>query len=581
MPDGRRAELPGFGRRFLAGEETMTSIGPGEIGGKATGLDLVRRAVLADLPSSFQEFFTVDVPRLVVLTTAVFDAFVTQNKLLDLPWDDMRDDRIAHAFQQADLPAHWLGDLRSLVEHVHQPLAVRSSSLLEDALEHPFAGVYATKMIPNNQQDPNRRFQLLVQAVKFVYASTFFREARAYQRSVGVKVGEEKMAVIVQEIVGARHDDRYYPHISGVARSWNAYPTGRSCPEEGVVNLALGLGKQIVDGGLSWIYSPAWPDAPPPDAGPTDRLRNSQTRFWAVNMGQPPLPDPTREAEYLVDADLGVAEHDGVLDHLASTFDPGSDRLRPGLTGGGPRLLDFSPILQYDVLPLNALVRELLARGEVAADGPVEIEFAVTLARSGSPARFGFLQMRPMRVVEEAVSITDDDLADPRALLVATRVLGNGQRDDIADVVYLRPEVFEARHTPAIACELEAFDRRLAEEERPYLLIGFGRWGSSDPWLGVPVSWSQIGAARVIVEATLPDMEPELSQGSHFFHNLISFRVLYLSIWHRAGQRIAWERLDALPALHETDFVRHVRLARPLDVRVDGRHGRGVVILHE
>ena len=189
--------------------------------------------------------------------------------------------------------------------------------------------------------------------------------------------------------------------------------------------------------------------------------------------------------------------------------------------------------------------------------------------------------MRPMRIVEEAVSISDDDLADPRALLVATRVLGNGHRHDVADVVYLRPEVFEARHTPAIATELEAFDRRLAEEGRPYLLIGFGRWGSSDPWLGVPVAWAQIGAARVIVEATLPGMEPELSQGSHFFHNLISFRVLYLSIWHRAEQRIAWERLDVLPALHETEFVRHVRLARPLDVRVDGRHGRGVVILHD
>ncbi len=581
MTDDRGAQLPRFGREFLAGEETMTGIGSGAIGGKASGLDLVRRRVLADLPASWGQSFTIDVPRLVVLTTEVFDAFVAQNKLLDLHWEELRDDRIALAFQQADLPAHWLGDLRSLVEHVHQPLAVRSSSLLEDALDHPFAGVYATKMIPNNQQDPNRRFQLLVQAVKFVYASTFFREARAYQRSVGVQPGEEKMAVIVQEIVGERREDRYYPQISGVARSWNAYPTGRSSPEEGVVNLALGLGKQIVDGGLSWIYSPAWPDAPPPDAGPSDRLRNSQNRFWAVNMGQPPLPDPIRETEYLVDADLGVAERDGVLDHLVSTFEAGSDRLRPGLVGGGPRLLDFSPILQYDVLPLNGLLRELLARGEAAADGPVEIEFAVTLGTGGGPARFGFLQMRPMRIVEEAVSISDDDLADPRALLVATRVLGNGQRDDVADVVYLRPEVFEARHTPAIAQELEAFDRRLAEAGRPYLLIGFGRWGSSDPWLGVPVAWAQIGAARVIVEATLPGMEPELSQGSHFFHNLISFRVLYLSIWHRAGQRIAWERLDALPALHETPFVRHVRLARPLDVRVDGRHGRGVVILHE
>lgn len=559
----------------------MTRVGPGAIGGKAAGLDLVRREVLADLPPSCTDSFVIDVPRLVVLTTDVFDAFVAQNDLLSLPYADMRDDRIAHAFQQADLPPRWIGDLLALVTHVHQPLAVRSSSLLEDALEHPFAGVYATKMIPNNQQDPDRRFQLLVQAIKFVYASTFFREARAYQRSVGVAVGEEKMAVVVQEVVGGRFGDRFYPHVSGVARSWNAYPTGRATPEEGVVNLALGLGKQIVDGGLSWIYCPAWPSAPPPDAGPADRLRNSQPRFWAVNMGTPPLPDPIRETEYLSEADLATAERDGVLDALVSTYEPGSDRLRPGLQPGGPRLLDFAPILQYDVVPLNDLLRELLARGQRAAGGPVEIEFAVSLPGGGQRPRFGFLQMRPMRIVEEAVTVTDEDLADPRVLLAATRALGNGSRDDIADVVYLRPAAFAARLTPRIAAELETFDRRLADEGRPYLLIGFGRWGSSDPWLGVPVAWSQIGGARVIVETTLPDMEPELSQGSHFFHNLISFKVLYLSLWHRAGESVAWDRLDALPARHETELIRHVRLARPLDVRVDGRHGRGVVILHE
>jgi hypothetical protein len=574
------AELPRFGRRFLAGEETMTRIGRGALGGKAAGLVMVRREVLAGLPASFAESFTIDVPRLVVLTTDVFDAFLEQNDLRALPLEQMRDDRIAHAFQQAELPARWLGDLRSLVEHVHQPLAVRSSSLLEDALDHPFAGIYGTKMIPNNQQDPDRRFRLLAQAIKYVFASTFFRDARAYRRAIGVGEDAEKMAVIVQEVVGEPHGERYYPHFSGVARSWNSYPSGRARPEDGVVNLALGLGRQIVDGGLSWIYSPAWPSAPPPYASVADRARNTQHRFWAVNMGAPPLPDPIRETEFLVNPDLSAAEADGVLAHLVSTLDPRSDRLRPGTGLAGPRVLDFAPILEFGALPLNELVRELLGRGEAVAGGPVEIEFAVA-EPPGQPARFGFLQLRPMRVSEEDVTVTDDDLAAPGLLLAASRVLGNGRRDDLRDVVYLKPQTFETRYTPLIAAELEAFDRRLADEGRPYLLIGFGRWGTSDPWLGVPVAWPQISGARAIVETTLPDLEPEFSQGSHFFHNLISFRVLYLSRWHREGEAIAWEKLDAQPAQHETQWVRHVRFARPLEVRVDGRHGRGVVILHE
>ncbi len=571
-------ELPRFGRRFLTGEDTMTRIGDGAIGGKAAGLDLVRRNVLTALPADAYPQFAVDVPRLVVLATDVFDTFITQNDLLSLPVDDLRDDRIAHAFQQAQFPVPWLGDLRSLVEHVRQPLAVRSSSLLEDALDHPFAGVYATKMIPNNQQEADRRFLLLVQAVKFVWASTFFRDARAYLRTIGKEVGQEKMAVIVQEVVGLRHGERFYPEIAGVARSWNAYPTGRAEATDGVVTLALGLGRQIVDGGLAWSYAPTWPAAPPPFASPEDRSRNSQVRFWAVHMGVPPLPDPIHESEYLVEADLATAEDDGVLTHLVSTLDASSGRLRPGPGVAGPRVLDFAPILQYDALPLNDLVQDLLKQGADAAGGPVEFEFAAT-DLDATPARFGFLQMRPLRVLEEQVTVDESEMKGPGTLLSSHRVLGNGERHDITDIVYLRPEMFQARFTPHIASELEHFNRRLVEAQRPYMLIGFGRWGSSDPWLGVPVVWPQIGGARVIVEATLPDMEPDFSQGSHFFHNLMSFRVLYLSVWHRAEDRIDWERLDVLPAQFESKFIRHVRLSRPLDVRIDGRDGRGVVIL--
>jgi hypothetical protein len=298
-------------------------------------------------------------------------------------------------------------------------------------------------------------------------------------------------------------------------------------------------------------------------------------------MGTPPPPDPVRETELLVQSDLARAESNGALDHLVSTFDPASNRLRCGLLPGGARVLDFSPILDAGVLPLNEAVKQLLRLAKESLGADVEIEFALTFGQGGEPARLGLLQARPMQVAVGEVTVGQDELDGPGVLLASEIVLGHGARTDLQDVVYVKPAVFEARHTPRIAAELERINVALQAERRPYLLIGFGRWGSSDPWLGVPVGWAQIGAARVIVEATLPDMEPELSQGSHFFHNLISFRVLYLSIWHRAGQRIAWERLDALPARHETEFVRHVRLARPLDVRVDGRHGRGVVILHE
>jgi len=582
MSESRNGELPPFGRQFLEGQETLTRLGTGALGGKASGLVQVRREVIASAAAADGPFrdFAVDVPRLVVLTTEIFDTFVEHNDLRSLPVDEMRDDRIAHAFQQAELPPRWLGDLRSLVQHVHQPLAVRSSSLLEDALKHPFAGVYGTKMIPNNQQSPDERFRLLVQAIKFVLATTFFRAARDYQRASGHAPEDEKMAVIVQEIVGQRHGDRFYPHVSGVARSWNAYPAGRARPEDGVVSLALGLGKQVVDGEAAWTYSPAWPRIGPPAAGPADLLQIGQNRFWAVGMGRPPLPDPIRETEYLVHPDLTTAEQDGVLTHLVSTFDGASNRLRPGPVGPGPRLLDFAPILQYDAMPLNDLVKRLLAAGEEAADGPVEIEFALTVEPEGRPPRFGFLQMRPMRVATEQVEVTEDALSGPDVLVASTSVLGNGRRTDIADVVYVRPQTFESRLTPRIAAELTTFNRDLLNAGRPYVLIGFGRWGSSDPWLGVPVEWGQISGARVIVEATLEGMEPELSQGSHFFHNLIGFEVLYLALRHRGPHAVAWDRLDGVPAERETELVRHVRLPRPLDVRVDGRNRRGVVIHH-
>jgi hypothetical protein len=578
-------ELPRFDRRFFEGRETFTTIGGGALGGKASGL-LAAREALADRPSSLHfDDLEISVPTLIVIGTDAFDLFLERNRLHDLVYAEDDDRQIAAALQRANLPAEIVGDLWALVRQVHTPLAVRSSSLLEDALAHPFAGVYATKMIPNNQHDPEARFHKLVEAVKFVYASTFFRAARAYVRMAGRKPEEEKMAVIVQEVVGHRHGPRFYPEVAGVARSWNFYPTGHAQPADGVLDLALGLGRTIVDGGRSWTCSPAHPRSVPPFNSVDHMIEQTQGEFWAVNMGPPPAYDPTAETEYLVQAGLAEAGTDGTLVHIASTYDPDSDRVVMGVVPRGPRIVDFAPMLRLAQWPVVEAVRGLLALFAERLGTPVEIEFALTFPDPSSagapedlPVRLGFLQVRPMLVSSQTVEIGEDELADPRAVVRSTHVMGNGTIEGLRDIVYVKPEGFEARHTPAIAAEVERLNQALVEEGRSCVLVGFGRWGSSDPWLGIPVEWAQIASARVIVEASLPAMNVDMSQGAHFFHNLLSFRVAYFSVPGLDTSGIDWEWLRGLPARRETDFVRHVETPAPLIVRVDGRRGRGVVL---
>ncbi len=354
---------------------------------------------------------------------------------------------------------------------------------------------------------------------------------------------------------------------------------GPSPSRQGVVSLALGLGKTIVDGGVCWSYCPAYPKAPPPFASAKQILEETQTRFWAVNMGPPPAYDPIAETEYLVEGGLADAEYDGTLDKMVSTYDPSRDRLVPGLAGSGPKALDFSPLLTLGIFPLNGMIQELMRVCEEALGAEVELELAMLLPDSwDGQARLGFLQVRPMVAPEKAVEIFAEDLSSPRAVVASLRAMGNGRVEGIRDVVYTRPESFDAKYTRTMALEIERINRTLAREERPYLLVGLGRWGSSDPWLGIPVTWSQVSGARVIVEATLPAMNVEPSQGSHFFHNLSSFQVSYFTVEHGAeSARIDWGWLDRQDALEETEHLRHVRLDSPLRIRVDGRTGRGVV----
>ena len=571
--------VPPFARRFLDAPDRITAIAGGSPGGKARGLLLIRDLLTERFAAGAFPEFRVDVPTLTVLQTDAFDRFMALNGLWTVARSAPDDARIAVAFLAGSIPPELAGDLRALVEQVRSPLAVRSSSLLEDALAHPFAGVYATKMIPNDEPDADSRFRRLTEAIKLVYASTFFSAARRYRDAAGCGQDDEKMAVIVQEVVGRRHGTRFYPDVSGVARSYSFYRSGGARPEDGFACLALGLGQTIVDGGLVWSYSPAAPRATPPFASPRELLNQTQTTFWAVSMGGTPRYDPAAETEFLVRPDLATAEADGTLRLVASSYDAASDRLHVGLRGRGPRAITFAPLLVLDELPLNRLIRELLAVSAAALDAPVEIEFAVTIAHEADPpARLGFLQVRPMAVVSQPVTIEAGEMNDPRRLLVSEAVMGHGVNDRLVDIVFVRPEAFDAGHTRAIAADIAEMNRRLVDEGRPYLLIGFGRWGSSDPWLGIPVDWSSIAGARSIVETGIAGMTVEPSQGSHFFHNLSSFGVTYFTVRPGIDPPIDWSWLAAQTVVDETASVRHVRTSAPLLVKVDGRSGHGVIL---
>lgn len=573
----RGSEVPRFDRDFFASGVFLTRIGDGELGGKGKGLLRAHDHLVGPVAAGRFGPYEVRIPRTIVLATGVFDSFVVRNGLDTLAREEAPDPVVARAFLDAALPTEILGDLRALVGGLRVPLAVRSSSLLEDSLARPFAGVYETKMTPNDQADPDERFRRFVEAVKLVYASTYFQAARIYARAVGRSAADEKMAVVIQEIVGSRRGARFYPMISGVGRSYDFYASGSGKPEDGAMSLALGLGRTIVDGGACWTYSPARPKAPSPYGSVQDLLRQSQNRFWAVRMGKPPVYDPLDAAEYLVAADLGEAELDGVLDDLASTYDSASDRLVPGTGRPGPRVLDFAPILRLGTAPFNTALRELLAVCREAEGADVEIEVAADWARPSEPPVLGLVQMRPMAAAAAGASFRVEELVGDDVLLGSRRVVGHGL-EMLSDVVYVRPESFDPAATRQIAAEIGEANARLVAEGRPYLLIGFGRWGTSDPWGGIPVRWEQVGGARSIVEVSLPSFQALPSQGSHFFHNVTSLQVLYFGLDLEEASRLRWDRLRSAVEVARSDFVRQVRISPPLRVEVDGRNRIGRIV---
>ncbi|MCP5108694.1 MAG: hypothetical protein GY950_35240 [bacterium] len=571
-----------FARDTFTGKETFTFIGSGHLGGKARRLAIIKEKFAQHCAKQPENVpILVEIPRLTVITTQYFDLFMKQNKLNRLDFCNLEDTDIVGKFLEARLPEVLTRDLEAFLAVITTPIAVRSSSFMEDSLDFPFAGIYKTKMLPNNQPNPAVRLRKLTDAVKYVYASTFFKSARCSMTSTAHDFKKEKMAVIIQEMIGLRHQNRFYPNISGVARSYNFYPSGHAKPGEGVVSLALGLGKSIVEGGAVWTYSPEYPEINPPYGSINQLLKQTQLDFWAVNMDRPSAEAPGEESEFLVRLTLQDAEQDNTLGYIASTYDYGSDTIRIGIEYGGSRIINFAPILRVDLIPVNQQIKALLKLCEDTFKFKVEMEFAITFGRAGRTggvtARLYLLQVRPIAVCNELVELEKTELSRELVLAASENVMGNGCIDFIKDIVYVVPETFDSKYSLQMADEIEGINRQLTAKDISYLLVGFGRWGSSMPSVGIPVTWGHICAARTMVEISLTGLTAELSQGSHFFHNISSLRIPYFSLKKDEKFPVDWKWLEKQTVIHKGKYVKHVRLNSPLAIKVDGRSRKGII----
>jgi len=567
-----------FQRERFDQYSNFARIGEGSLGGKGRGLAFLDHIIKRHTDLNEDERVTLMIPKTVVLCTDVFDEFMDTNELYQIALsDEYSDDDILKYFLHARLPQSLVGDLLTFLEVVKSPIAIRSSSLLEDSHYQPFAGVYSTYMIPY-VEDPYERLRLLSDAIKSVYASVYFRGSKDYMMATSNLIDQEKMAVILQEVAGKRYNDRFYPTFSGVARSVNYYPIGPEKAEEGTVNLALGLGKYIVDGGVCLRVCPSHPDHVLQTSEMEIALRDTQTRFYALDLSDSNLQFEVNDGFNLKNLSVKEADKDGSLRYICSTFDPYDNVILDGYYEGRNRkIISFSSVLHYDVFPLPDLLRKILKYGEEEMRRPVEIEFAVNL-NDDKTGEFFLLQIRPM--VDNRMML-DEDLSaipDEDVVLRSHSAIGHGIIKDIHDVIYVKTKDYRPSFNPRIAEEIERMNRGMLDAGIGYVLVGPGRWGSSDPWLGIPVKWPHISAAKVIVEAGLDSFQVDPSQGTHFFQNLTSLGVSYLTInefrddgfWHE-------DLLDQLPALEETEHVRHVRFSTPYTVKVDGIHCEAVV----
>lgn len=553
-------------------------IGDGSLGGKGRGLAFIG-AMIKRYPKLEQENFGVKIPKTVVLCTDIFDEFMETNELYPLALSNTEDETILKYFLRASLPSRLIEDLMAFFDVIKGPIAIRSSSLLEDSHYQPFAGIYSTYMIPK-LEDKYEMLRILSDAIKAVYASVFYRDSKAYMTATSNLIDQEKMAVVLQEVIGNRYNDHFYPTISGVARSLNFYPIGNEKAEDGIANIALGLGKYIVDGGLTLRFSPCHPHNILQMSTMDFALRETQTRYYALDLKNMTENFSVDDSFNLLRLNLKDAENEGSLKYIASTFDPYDQIIRDGFYPGGRKIISFVNILQHEVFPLASTLDHILKIGQKEMGRPIEIEFAVNInPEDQTKATFYLLQIRPI-VDNKEIMNEDLTLIKPEETIISSsNVLGHGIISDIKDIVYVKTENFNSSNNQLIAYDIEKLNRQFIEKDESYVLIGPGRWGSSDPWLGIPVKWPHISNAKVIVECGLENYRVDPSQGTHFFQNLTSFGVGYFTI--NPFKKEGWldeNYLNALPAVNETSYLRHVRLEEPAIIKMDGKHSVGVVM---
>ena len=556
-------------------------IGDGSLGGKGRGLAFIG-AMVKRYPKLEHDHFAVTIPKTVVICTDIFDEFMETNELYPVVLSEVDDETILKYFLRASLPARLIEDLMAFFDVVKSPIAVRSSSLLEDSHYQPFAGIYSTYMVPK-LEDKYDMLRTLSDAIKAVYASVFYRDSKAYMTATSNLIDQEKMAIVLQEVVGNRYNDRFYPTISGVARSLNFYPIGNEKAEDGIANIALGLGKYIVDGGQTLRFSPRHPHNILQMSTMDFALRETQTRFYALDLKNLADQFSVDDSFNLLRLNLKDADADGSLKFIVSTYDPYDQVIRDGYYPGGRKILSFVNVLQHEVFPLADTLDQILHVGQDEMGRPIEIEFAVNIdPQNPGFATFYLLQVRPIvdnkEVMEEDLTLVEQE----DTILTSTSVLGHGIVTDVQDIIYVKTGAFCSSNNQLIAYDIEKMNRQFTGEEKNYVLVGPGRWGSSDSWLGIPVKWPHISNARVIVECGLENYRVDPSQGTHFFQNLTSFGVGYFTInpfkgdgWFDEGY------LNSLPAVEETEYLRHVRFDKPVVIKMDGKKSLGVVLKPE
>lgn len=574
-----RGVIAVFERDRFDAYSNFARIGEGSMGGKARGLAFLDAMLKRNQDNVDFENVQITIPRTVVLCTDVFDEFMQSNNLYQIALSEVSDEEILHTFLNASLPKKLIGDLYALLATIKSPIAIRSSSLLEDSHYQPFAGIYSTYMVPFNKESKTQMLMMICEAVKAVYASVFYKDSKAYMTATKNVIDQEKMAIVLQEVVGKQYNTHYYPSFSGVARSLNFYPIGSETAEDGIANIAIGLGKYIVDGGLTLRFSPKHPHNILQTSTLDMALRETQTSFNALDLQNISFKPEVNDGFNLLKLHVKEAETDGALQYIASTFDPYDQAIYDGLYEGGRKVITFANILQHDVFPLSSILETILKMGQHEMGRPVEIEFAVNLDTETQQHHFYLLQIRPIVGNKEMLKEDLDEIPREKLLISSENALGEGITNDIYDIIYIKTDRFNASKNQFIAYEIEKLNKKLQEENRKYILVGPGRWGSSDLWLGIPVKWSYISNAQLIVECGLKNYRIEPSQGTHFFQNLTSFGVGYFTINPFINDGLFdSDFLQSQPALFETEYLRHIRFENPMVIKINGKKSKGVVL---